>query len=161
MATELGSRLPQDLQAALEDSTFETLAVPLLTTDRQGYPHVALLSFLELIPCRRERLAFFIHPGSRTASFLQKNRICTLIFAGEHFAYYLKGAVRFVGLIEGVVVFVFTVETALQDRPGHAEEDTFLISGLRFKAPESEIGRRRSLREKVASQLSALLPSVC
>ncbi len=159
MATEVGSNLPPDLVAALQDPAFENLAVPLLTTDRHGYPHVALLSTLEFALYRKDRLAFFVHPGSRTAVFLQRNKICTLVFAGESFVYYVKGNASFTALVGGVVVFLFSVHMTLQDHPSESEQDTYLSSGLRFKAPPSEMERRRALRGNVVAQLNALLPS--
>ncbi len=155
MSTDLGSHLPSDLAAALQDPALENVAVPVVTVDRQGFPHVALLSFLEICPHRHERLAFFLPPGSRTAGFLQKSGQCTLLFATESFVFYLKGTVRFAGLMEGLVVFVFRIQTALEDRPSKDEQDTYLTSALRFQAPAAEMERRRGLRRRVGEQLGA------
>lgn len=159
MATELGGTLPLELLSALADPAFENLAVPLLTTDRQGFPHVALISFLEIVPYRSERLAFFVYSGSRTAIFLQRNRICTLVVACKEFVYYLKGKTHPLGQIAGVVLFLFTLQTALQDHPSDAEGPAFLTSGLRFQAPDAEMERRRQLRRKMADEMRLLLSS--
>jgi hypothetical protein len=66
------------------------LAIPLLTADAGGYPHVALLSRdqLRVSPGGQELLAAVT--GTRTRANLLNNRRATVILVSGQTAYYLK-----------------------------------------------------------------------
>ncbi len=65
-------------------------AIPLLTVDAAGFPHVALLSRNQLRPGRHpgELLASVWGPGTRTN--LLATRRATVVLIAPHAAYYLK-----------------------------------------------------------------------
>ncbi|MGH9338068.1 MAG: pyridoxamine 5'-phosphate oxidase family protein [Acidobacteriota bacterium] len=148
MSRELGSRLPIDIIAEVSKESPRFNAIPLVSIDQEGFPHVALLSYFELAYCHQE-LYFFINSFSRSSKFLRERSRCALIFVHSDFVYYLKGRTRQVTDFDSQTVFQFKLEAVLEDFPSAEEGEVFLKTGIRFGSAQEETGRRADLRQKV------------
>lgn len=154
MSLELGAKLPAEILEETAKSPPRLTAVPLLTVDDEGFPHVALLSYFELIG-HRKRLYFFVHSFSRTARFLRARPQCTLAFLSGDFAYYAKGRPRPIGQLESRALFEFSVDSVLQDFASAEEGEAFLQSGLRFTTKGKDIEKRLVLKRRMAELIKA------
>ncbi len=148
MSKYLGTQLPQDLKAALESASPRLNAVPLISTDSRGFPHVALISYFELF-LRKGVLHFFIASGSRSAANLERRPPSTLIFVQRDFVYYLKARAGRLEVVQGQALFRLLIESVWEDFPTAEEGEAFLSSGIRFESPEQHRQRRLKLRQSI------------
>ncbi len=148
VARNVGVEIPERIIAEIRKDPPVSEAVPLVSVDPDGYPHVALLSYLELF-LQDGSLCFFVHGGSRTGRFLKSGRRCTLLFVNRDYVVYVKGRARWQGDRESCSVFRLRVEAVLEDSPLPEEGDVFLQSGIRFGAGEEWIESRVRLRRRM------------
>ena len=144
----VGTEIPDRIIAEIQKDPPVSEAVPLLSVDPDGYPHVALLSYFELF-LQDGSLCFFVHGGSRTGRFLKSGRGCTLLFVNRDYVVYVKGRARWKGDRESCSVFQLQVEAVLEDSPLPEEGDVFLRSGIRFGAGEEWLESRVRLRRRM------------
>ncbi|MDA2930289.1 hypothetical protein MYX84_10125 [Acidobacteria bacterium AH-259-O06] len=128
-------------------------AIPLITLDPEGFPHVALLSYFELI-FYNQRLYFFLHSSSCSTKFLHRRTLCTLIFVQNDFVYYMKARVSKIGECDLQTIFRVKVVSVLEDFPSAEEGAVFLKTGIRFASGEEETERRLELRKKITGRIS-------
>ncbi|HSR68855.1 MAG TPA: pyridoxamine 5'-phosphate oxidase family protein [Acidobacteriota bacterium] len=145
MSRELGTRIPSDLAGRISSPEPAAKAVPLISLDGQGFPHVALLSYFEIF-LLREQVYFFIQSASRTARNLERAQKCTLIFAHRDFIYYLKGRVRRVGVRLPQTLYRIETASISEDFPAADESEAVLTSGIRFHSDAEDTRRRLRLR---------------
>lgn len=145
----LGTGLPDRIVAEIRRDPPIPEAIPLVSVDPEGFPHVALLSYYELF-LQDGTLGFFVHSGSRSGRFLKTGRRCTLLFVNPDFVVYVKGRAHWRGDRESCSVFQLQVEAVLEDSPLPEEGDVFLKSGIRFGACEAALGSRARLRRRMA-----------
>lgn len=150
MAIDLGATLPPEILEELERVPPRMTAVPLLSVDDKGFPHVALISFFELVYWQG-KIYFFLHALSRSVRFLRSRPVCTLAFLSSDFALYLKGRTRALGSLDSQAIFECTVASVLEDFPSRQEGEAFLRTGIRFTTAEGNVERRLALRERVAA----------
>ena len=148
MARNVGTEIPERIVAEIRRDPPVTVAVPLISVDPEGYPHVALLSYFELF-LQDGSLGFFVHEGSRTGRFLKSGRRCTLLFVNRDYVVYVKGRARWKGDRESCSVFRLRVEAVLEDSPLPEEGEVFLQSGIRFGAGEEWLEKRARLRRRM------------
>lgn len=148
VARNVGVEIPERIIAEIRKDPPVSEAVPLVSVDPEGYPHVALLSYLELF-LQDGSLCFFVHVGSRTGRFLKSGRRCTLLFVNRDYVVYVKGRARWQGDRESCSVFRLRVEAVLEDSPLPEEGDVFLQSGIRFGAGEEWLESRVRLRRRM------------
>ena len=148
VARNVGTEIPDRIIAEIRKDPPVSEAVPLISVDPEGYPHVALLSYFELF-LQDGRLCFFVHEGSRTGRFLKSGRRCTLLFVNRDFVVYVKGRARWKGDRESSSVFRLRVEAVLEDSPLPEEGEVFLQSGIRFGAGEEWLESRSRLRRRM------------
>ncbi len=151
VSREIGSQLPSDLVSELSRESPRPSAIPLISVDQDGLPHVALVSYFELFLVRG-KLHFFIHKLSRTTKFLRARRSCTLAFVHADYVYYVKGRARWLHDKEQRSVFRLQVESVMQDFPTVDERSVSLKHGIRFEGEEKDIHNRVRLREVVKSE---------
>lgn len=148
VARNVGTEIPDRIIAEIRKDAPLSEAVPLVSVDSEGFPHVALLSYFELF-LQDESLCFFVHGASRTGRFLKSGRRCTLLFVNRDYVVYVKGRARWQGDRESCSVFQLRVEAVLEDSPLPEEGDVFLQSGIRFGAGEEWIESRVRLRRRL------------
>ena len=148
VARNVGTEIPGRIIAAIRQDPPRQEAVPLISVDPGGFPHVALLSYYELF-LQEGALCFFVHDGSRSGRFLKTGRRCTLLFVNPDFVVYVKGRARWRGDRESCSLFRLRVEAVLEDSPLPEEGDVFLQSGIRFGADETSLASRARLRRRM------------
>ena len=148
VARNVGTEIPERIVAEIRRDPPVTVAVPLISVDPEGYPHVALLSYFELF-LQDGSLGFFVHEGSRTGRFLKSGRRCTLLFVNRDYVVYVKGRACWKGDRESCSVFRLRVEAVLEDSPLPEEGEVFLQSGIRFGAGEDWLEKRARLRRRM------------
>ena len=148
VARNVGTEIPERIIAEIRKDPPVSEAVPLVSVDPEGYPHVALLSYFELF-LQGGSLCFFVHAGSRTGRFLKSGRRCTLLFVNRGYAVYVKGRACWKGDRESCSVFRLRVEVVLEDSPLPEEGDVFLQSGIRFGAGQEWLESRVRLRRRM------------
>lgn len=140
MSRLIGSNLPAPLQERLRGDDLAArlgIAVVIVTTDGEGWPHPAMVSYGELVACDARRVRLAIPRASRTAENLRRRGRITLCFVEPGMAYYVKAAVT---LPEGPVPgfadlagFEATVEQVLADEVrADAEPGAAILDGIRF-----------------------------
>lgn len=81
MSSNLGNELPEKTLALLSflNKSRKNSAIFLLTTDRESYPHVALLSPYQVVAVNSRKLLVAVHSSSRSCNLLKSGRKGTLI----------------------------------------------------------------------------------
>lgn len=90
MSRSLGNSLPPELHGTLShnNSSRQNLAIFLVVSDDDDYPHVALLSPYQVVASNPAEVYIGIHAGTRTEGFLQKrNKALLIIQAGPAVVY--------------------------------------------------------------------------
>lgn len=132
------SRMPRDLEAALSGVGFRRrrrLIVPLLTTDPEGFPRVALLTFGELRANSSTRLAVAVMAGSRTAFNLVRRGTATVLYLQRSMTASIQaraGRGRVSSADPARRIFPLAVERVRLDRPAEAEGEVSLLTGPTF-----------------------------
>lgn len=127
MARPLGDTLPDVLLGLLSGRDLPARmgkAILITTTDAQGWPHPALLSYGEVVAVDPRHLRLAAYRTSGTSGNLRRSGKLTLCFINEGMAYYVKTRVReekdpMAGFPE-LARFAATVEVVLVDQ---ARED--------------------------------------
>jgi hypothetical protein len=131
--------LPEVLIGRLAgERTAPSIAVPICTTDDEGFPHPAMLSYAELRSDGGRGLRAAIWGASRTARYLRDRRRLTLFFVDESVTCYVKarvdGAESPHPSAPGVAVFPLAIESVSLDRVDTAREpDAVIESGITFR----------------------------
>lgn len=145
-------QLPKDLVERLQSPEPCPLAVPLLSVDPEGFPHVALLSYAEIF-LEQGALYFFPASASRTVSYLEQRPQATLLFIRAEFVYYLKGAVEKVAEEDGYTLFRFRPISVRQDLSPPGEAEVRLKDGIRFELREELACQKKQRRRQWADQV--------
>src|SRR5574341_1298494 len=93
MARPLGETLPDVLHELLGGRDLAARigqAILITTTDTQGWPHPALLSYGEVVAVDRRRLRLALYRTSGTSGNLRRDGKLTLCLIEPAMAYYLK-----------------------------------------------------------------------
>lgn len=138
------SRMPRDLQAALSGEGFRRrrrLVLPLLTTDPEGFPRVALLTFGELRANSACALAVAVMSGSRTAFNLVRRSVATIVYLSRQMTASVQtraGRGRISNADPARRVFPLDVERVRIDRPAETEGDVSLLTGPTFTGRDAD-----------------------
>ncbi len=152
MSLELGCQIPEILKRDLQSDTPPRVAVPLVSLDPEGFPHVALLSFFEIL-VHGEEVFFYLLDRSGTCQFLERRPPCLLVFVRSSYCLYVKGEAALMLSDEAHCLYALRLSQVLSDRIPKNERETHLLSGTRFHLSRSEEARRLALREKLRRRL--------
>lgn len=97
MAELIGDKLTDDLWRRLEGADLKVCAEKVIlvsTVDAHGWPHPAMLSYLEVVAKDRSNIRIAAYKESTTTNNLRRNGRCTLLIIDERAAYYIKGRVE-------------------------------------------------------------------
>lgn len=144
--------LPREIFEEVSKDQPRLNAVPLLSVDDKGFPHVAMLSYWELF-LHGEDLYFFLNSFSRSTKYLRRRQECCLAFFQREFIYYVKGRAQWLADLQSRSIFLHRIESVLEDNPMPEEEDVSVESGIRFEADELEIARRQALRKRMSEHV--------
>ena len=152
MSKKLKPELPRILVEELCKTTPRLNAVLVIAVDKEGFPHIALLSYFEFI-FRHSKLYYFINNSSRSCEYIGQLGKCSLCFIQKNFVYYVKTRCEKVTKFGQWAVFRADVLTVLEDFPQPLEGETFLQTGILFCSSYRDIQRRLSLREAIAQKI--------
>jgi hypothetical protein len=137
-------RMPRDLHSALSGEGFRRrrrLVLPLLTTDPEGYPRVALLTLGEVRANSPADFAVAVRGESRTAFNLVRRPNATLLYLHRQFTASIQaraGRGRVCAFDPGRRVFPLRVQRVRIDRPDPAEGDVTLLTGPTFAGADAD-----------------------
>ena len=136
--------MPRDLHSVLSGEAFRRrrrLVVPLLTTDPEGFPRVALLTLGEVRANSPSELAVAVQADSRTAFNLVRRGSATLLYLHRQMTASVQtraGRGRVCGFDPARRVFPLSVERVRVDRPSAAEGDVALLTGPTLTGRDSD-----------------------
>lgn len=130
--------MPREIEIAFAGAAFRRrrrLVVPLITTDPDGFPRVALLTMAEVRAVSPLRLGVAVMAGSRTAINLVRRGMATILFLHRSVTASIQARAR-----HGRVcrtdprrrLFPLEVESVRLDRPAASEGEVALLSGPTF-----------------------------
>ena len=153
------SRMPRNLQAALSGVGFRRrrrLVLPLLTTDPEGFPRVALLTLGEVRAISPSQLAVAVEGGSRTAFNLVRRGTATLLYLNRRLTASVQaraGRGRVSSADPARRVFPLQVESVRVDTPSEEEGDVSLLTGPTFGGS----GASRLFSDELFEELGRLI----
>ena len=150
MARNIGSEIPSEIISEIRKPLPSLEAIPLISIDNDGFPHVALLSYFEVF-FQQGEIFFFVQSLSQSKRFLISAGRCTLVFVHSKFVYYVKGRACWKGDRESRSVFQLRVEAVLKDFPAPGEDDVFVKTAIRFWASKSSLKSRVQMRRRMES----------
>ena len=130
--------MPRELQRVLAGEGFRRRRrqiLPLLTTDPEGFPRVALLTLAEVRANSSNELCVAVRAGSRTAFNLVRRGTATLLYLHRLLTASVQaraGRARVCGTDPGRRLFPLRVERVRLDRPDAAEGRVALLTGPTF-----------------------------
>ena len=135
--------MARDLHAALGGEGFRRrrrIVLPLLTTDPDGFPRVALLTLGEVRANSASELAVAVRADSRTAFNLVRRATATLLYMHKQVTASVQaraGRGRVCGADPGRRLFPLRVERVRIDRPAPDEGRVTLLTGPTFGGADS------------------------
>jgi hypothetical protein len=106
----------------------------LVTVDRAGFPHVALISWYEVVAADKATLRLALRSASQSSQNLRERRMGTVIFVLGGAAYSVKGRVEGespLPLFPDQTSFRLRTEQVLEDK----KQGIPLLHGIRFRLP--------------------------
>jgi len=136
MSQILGKELTETLVKRLNGRSIDShegKIIPIFTTDEQGWPHPALLSYYEVVAKNPSTLDMALWKDSSTADNLRRTGKVTLMIIDQAVNYYLKGSARelqheMAGAAP-VSRFRVTLEQVIEDQEPNAE----ITTGLTYR----------------------------
>jgi hypothetical protein len=136
MSQVLGKELTEALFNRLNGQSIDSQEgkiIPIFTTDEQGWPHPALLSYYEVVAQNASTLDMALWKDSSTARNLRRIGKVTLMIIDQAVNYYLKGNVcelqhEMAGAPQ-VSRFRVTLEQVIEDQEPNAE----ITTGLTYR----------------------------
>jgi hypothetical protein len=156
MATSLGPTLSEALLDRLSGRHLDrhgALVIPIATVDAAGWPHIALLSYSEIVARDRGTLRLAIGSRSGTAANLRRSGHVTVLLFDVRLVHYVKGSARerrpAMQCSPWNAVFDVTVTDVLADASDpHLEGESFVLGGVTFHCdPAWAAGRAAVLAE--------------
>jgi len=150
MSKLVGDQLPDDLYQRLLGNDLEQSAekvILLATVDEGGWPHLAMLSYFEVIAKDQRNLRLATYIGSRTTRNMRANGKATISIIDERTVYYIKGNVteinREMECAPQNSKLHFRVEQVLADAANEEfEPGVYVATGVTYKNP----GRAQQLK---------------
>ena len=156
MGISLGALLTDALVDRLggrELERYGALVVPIATVDPAGWPHVALLSYSEIVAPDPGMLRIAIGTHSGSAANLRRTGHATVLLFDTGFVHYIKGAARerrtSMQCSPENAMFEVSVTDVLADAADpHREGESFVRGGVTFHCdPSWAAGRSAVLAE--------------
>lgn len=155
MSKSLGDRLPDALVHRLSGRELGPVAdqvIVLCTVDPRGFPHVALLSYFEVVATGPGTIRLATYNDSSTTANLRREKRVTLLLVADRVAYYIKGTVDELSPAMAAAPYNAKLEMrivdVLADEPNpELEPGAYIASGLTYVNPQraAEMERARAL----------------
>jgi hypothetical protein len=155
MSKSLGHVLPDAVATRLSGRDLHSVAdqvVIVCTVDDEGFPHVALLSYFEVLATDRGTMRMATYGDSRTTRYARRTGRATLVLVDAQVAYYIKATVEemapsmraapYNAKLQLRIVDVLADEANPELEPG-----AYIASGLTYVNPQRarELDRARLL----------------
>ena len=130
--------MPRDLQLALSGEGFRRrrrLVLPLVTTDPQGFPRIALLTLAEVRANSPTALVVAVLGGSRTAFNLVRRGVATILYLHLQMTASIQARAGrgHVSITDSARrIFPLAIERVRLDRPAQSEGEVALLTGPTF-----------------------------
>lgn len=135
MASSHLCQWPEEVLDLIRAESPPFIAIPLITLDSQGFPHVALMTCLEFTSFE-DRVFLTLRSQTRSAHFLQANPKCTLLFLAGPSVNVLKADAKIVSRDDRTLFELALVDTKV-DHPPQGEGEAALTNEITFQmAPE-------------------------
>ena len=159
MSRTFGDALPDSLFERLSGRDLQAVSdrvIVVCTVDDRGYPHPALLSYLETIAVDRRTIRLAMYSSSRSTQNARRDGRLTLILVDDRVAYYIKGIVeeltRSMSVAPHNAKLQFHIAEVLADEANpQLEPGAYIASGLTYINP-----RRAAALEQAHQLLAAL-----
>ena len=143
MSKLVGDELPNDLYQRLLGNDLEQSAekvILLATVDEGGWPHLAILSYFEVVAKDQRNLRLATYYNSRTTRNMRANGKATISIIDERIVYYVKGKVEEITdemkCAPQNSILHFQVEQVLADAANEEfEPGAYVASGVIYKNP--------------------------
>src|SRR5690242_19982947 len=117
---------------------YATQAIVICTTDGEGWPHPAMLSYYEVAAVDRETLRLAVYNGSQTCRNMRERGKATLIVVDDHLACYIRGSVAEtdpqMATAPYNALLTMRVEHVKFDKaPEDLEPGAFITSGITYR----------------------------
>jgi hypothetical protein len=136
-------RMPREIEIAFGGAAFRRrrrLVIPLITTDPNGFPRVALLTVGEVRAVSPARLGVAVMAGSRTAFNLVRRGQATVLYLDRSATASIQaraGRGRVCSTDPRRRLFPLAVESVRLDRPAETEGDVALLTGPTFTGADA------------------------
>lgn len=152
VSSKIGTDLPQAVVSEICSDNPPLRAVPVISIDDAGFPHVALLALIEFFLFEKD-IYFHVSASSRSREFLLSRPLCTCLFLSQRGCVYVKCKADTEFDMEGRTVFKVRTQSVIEDKIPDSETGAFLLSGLDFKmGPESVLGLS-TMRERIIKRI--------
>lgn len=143
MSKLVGSELPEDLYRKLSGRELDAhaeKAILVTTVDDRGWPHAAMLSYLEVAAKDRHNIRLAIYNGSTTTGNMRRTGRVTLLLFDERMVYYVKGTAEELNRAMDCSPYNskinVRVEQVLADDPDpQFEPGVYVSTGVTYKDP--------------------------
>jgi hypothetical protein len=153
MSKLLGGALPRLILDYLKENPKknEGRAILIVTVDKEGWPHAALLSSWEVFGADNKNVRLATYVGTATTSNLERGALATLVLFDSGKTYYVKGSAalirRHLKSDPSNSLFNFEVKSVLEDSiPG------VKIEGISFLSRPDVEGHKALRKELVETQ---------
>lgn len=147
--------LPETLAARLSGRDLSSVAdqaIIVCTVDDQGFPHVALLSYFEVLATDRRTVRIATYRDSRTTDNARRAGKATLVLVDAHVAYYIKATVQELSRSmrstpHNAKLQLRVVDVLADQANPELEPGAYIASGLTYVNPQraQEMDRARLL----------------
>ncbi len=153
MRSKLGTDWPQAVVSEICSGNPPFRAVPVISVDDDGYPHVALLALMEFLLFEKD-IYFHVSASSRSRQFLIARPFCTCLFLSQKGCFYVKCKIYAEFDLQERTVFKIRTQSVIEDTIPDSETGALLLSGLDFEmSPESVLGLS-TVRERILKRMS-------
>ncbi len=150
-----GTELPDDLYARLSGRDLQACAekaILICTVDANGWPHPAILSYVEVIAKDRRNIRLATYKASTTTNNMRRDGKLTIVILDERLAYYIKGkaeeVAREMECSPHNSKLNLKVEQVLADEANEEfETGVYIASGVTYKRDVEQPQAREILRE--------------
>jgi Pyridoxamine 5'-phosphate oxidase len=162
VATSIGAQLTGALLDRLSGRQFErhsALVIPIATVDPAGWPHLALVSYSELVAHDRGSLRLALGGRSGSADNLRRNGHLTVLLFDAGLVSYIRGTARerrpSMHCSPWNAVFDVTVTDVLADAADLRHEgQSFVLGGITFHSDPEWVARRSAVMAELQADVS-------
>jgi pyridoxamine 5'-phosphate oxidase-like protein len=130
---------------------FDRLAIIVCTSDADGWPHPAILSYFEVAAVDRHTLRLAVYNDSRTCANLRERGKATLVITDERLVCYVRGTVTEIAPAMRVASFnavlrMHVDQVVFDEPPPDLEPGAYLTSGITYhQRTEPSLERARAV----------------